>query len=269
MVDLTSKWRPAYDFPRLMFFYSIMVRAQMLSELEEIIAYKQYADQPERQEMMKKTWMKRYMIFETCCTSSVHAIFRLQGCQPDVDVWQRILQVRALVLSPDDDPAMWIKFANLCRKSERMVLAEKTINSLLSPERVCIEFLVWSLSASFIIINQHHNKAPPHVVYAHLKFMWAAGAQMESLEYLRNFTASLRQDLDSEAPEHLNNPATKQKMDELTHLLARCCYKQGEWQMSVKQEWNSVRIKISLDLKRLELIFYCREISRRSYVRTS
>lgn len=26
---------------------------------------------------------------------------------------------------------MWIKFANLCRKSERMALAEKTINSLL------------------------------------------------------------------------------------------------------------------------------------------
>ena len=38
-----------------------MVRAQMLSELEEIIAYKQYADQPERQETMRKTWMKRYV----------------------------------------------------------------------------------------------------------------------------------------------------------------------------------------------------------------
>lgn len=36
-----------------------MVRAQMLSELEEIIAYKQYADQPERQQTMRKTWMKR------------------------------------------------------------------------------------------------------------------------------------------------------------------------------------------------------------------
>ena len=55
---------------------------------------------------------------------------------PDVEVWQRILQVRALVLSPDDDPDMWIKFANLCRKSDRMFLAEKTLNSLLSPERV-------------------------------------------------------------------------------------------------------------------------------------
>lgn len=37
-----------------------MVRAQMLSELEEIISFKQYADQPERQQAMRKTWMKRY-----------------------------------------------------------------------------------------------------------------------------------------------------------------------------------------------------------------
>lgn len=113
-----------------------MVRAQMLSELEEIIAYKQFADQPERQETIRATWVKR----------SVHCIFkqgpvlkttlRLQGCQPDVEVWQRILQVRTLVLGPEDDPVMWIKFANLCRKSERMVLAEKTINSLLTPEKV-------------------------------------------------------------------------------------------------------------------------------------
>ena len=32
----------------------------MLSELEEIINYKQYADQPERQQIIKKTWMRRY-----------------------------------------------------------------------------------------------------------------------------------------------------------------------------------------------------------------
>ena len=37
-----------------------MVRAQMLSELEEIIAYKQFADQPERQHTIRKTWVKRF-----------------------------------------------------------------------------------------------------------------------------------------------------------------------------------------------------------------
>jgi hypothetical protein len=38
-----------------------MVRAQMLSELEEIIAYKQFADQPERQQTIRKTWVKRFV----------------------------------------------------------------------------------------------------------------------------------------------------------------------------------------------------------------
>lgn len=32
----------------------------MLSELEEIIAYKQFADQPERQQTIRKTWVKRF-----------------------------------------------------------------------------------------------------------------------------------------------------------------------------------------------------------------
>lgn len=62
----------------------------------------------------------------------------LQGCQPDVEVWQRILQVRTLIINPEDDPIAFIKFANLCRKSDRMALAEKTINSLLTPDRVCL-----------------------------------------------------------------------------------------------------------------------------------
>jgi hypothetical protein len=33
----------------------------MLSELEEIITYKQHADQPDRQATQRKTWMKRYI----------------------------------------------------------------------------------------------------------------------------------------------------------------------------------------------------------------
>jgi FKBP12-rapamycin complex-associated protein len=109
-----------------------MVRAQMLAELEEIIIYKQYADQPERQQAMRRTWMKRY-VYQSYPFSFITSGCRLQGCQPDVEVWQRILQVRSLVLDPESDPIMWIKFANLCRKSDRMVLAEKTINSLLNP----------------------------------------------------------------------------------------------------------------------------------------
>lgn len=69
--------------------------------------------------------------------AALKCCFRLKGCQPDVEVWQRVLQVRTLVLNAVDDPMMWIKFANLCRKNDRMPLAEKTINSLLmGSERV-------------------------------------------------------------------------------------------------------------------------------------
>jgi FAT domain len=39
----------------------------MLSELEEIIAYKQFADQPERQQTIRKTWVKRF-----ACPSPIH-----------------------------------------------------------------------------------------------------------------------------------------------------------------------------------------------------
>ncbi|KAI5120260.1 hypothetical protein M0805_004596 [Coniferiporia weirii] len=195
--------------------YNIMVRAQMLSELEEIIQYKQFADQPERQNSMKKTWMKR-----------------LQGCQPEVEVWQRVLQVRTLVSLPEDDSAMWIKFANLCRKSDRMVLADKTINSLLS-----------------IPMNMHqhpsvHTKAPPNVVYAQLKFMWANKLQDESLQYLRVFTSSLAHDLKTESSLGVRPLVSKQKLDEMSQLLARCYYKQAQWQHALKQEeWTEENIK--------------------------
>ena len=54
-----------------------MVRAQMLSELEEIIAYKQYADQPERQATMRRTWMRRY---DTNCRLS-ECVDWVPGCK--------------------------------------------------------------------------------------------------------------------------------------------------------------------------------------------
>ncbi|KAG6820409.1 hypothetical protein H0H93_000916 [Arthromyces matolae] len=198
--------------------YNVMVRAQMLSELEEIISYKQVADQPERQQTMRKTWMKR-----------------LRGCQPDVEVWQRILQVRTLVLSPETDPVMWIKFANLCRKSERMVLAEKTINSLLSPT---------SAQRHHSQLVHGHAKAPPNVVYAQLKFMWASGATQESLGFLRQFSASLSRDLAVETgdnPVHVDVP--KRKLDELSKLLARCYFKTGQWQVELADNWGERNVE--------------------------
>lgn len=38
---------------------AVIIRIQMLSELEEIIRYKQLSEQPDKQATMRKTWMKR------------------------------------------------------------------------------------------------------------------------------------------------------------------------------------------------------------------
>ena len=79
-----------------------------------------------------------------------------------------------------------------------------------------------------------YAKAPPNVVYAQLKFMWARGAQEETLNHLRAFTAKLAQDIQTETGDQHRPTVSKTKMGELTKLLARCYFKQGEWQATLK-----------------------------------
>ena len=52
---------------------------------------------------------------------------------------------------------MWIKFANLCRKSGRMILAEKTINSLFSPTQVRSFKHAHLLTHTHILFSCNHN----------------------------------------------------------------------------------------------------------------
>ncbi|KAG1065344.1 hypothetical protein G6F42_026846 [Rhizopus arrhizus] len=117
--------------------YATVVRVQMLAELEEMIIYKQSANDIERQGEIRRTWVKR-----------------LEGCERNVEVWQRILRVRTMVISPQEDMEMWIKFANLCRKSGRFSLSEKTLRSLMEAD------------------GDGSGTPHPKIVYAQLKHMW-------------------------------------------------------------------------------------------------
>ncbi|KPM03125.1 serine/threonine-protein kinase mTOR-like protein [Sarcoptes scabiei] len=91
--------------------YPVMVQVQMMSELEEVIQYKLV---PERQEMIKQKWWQR-----------------LQGCQRQIEDWQKILQIHSLVLSPQEDMKSWLKFAKLCEKNNRNDLSYKIITKLM------------------------------------------------------------------------------------------------------------------------------------------
>ena len=80
------------------------------------------------------------------------------------------------------------------------------------------------------------------MVYAQLKYMWASGSKEESLNFLRSFAASLSRDLETETTQRgQRSGVSKQKLDELARLLARCYFKQGEWQMELSDNWATVR----------------------------
>lgn len=196
--------------------YSVIVRVQMLAELEEIITYKSNQNNPAKQETMRRTWTKR-----------------LKGCQRNVEVWQRMLKVRALVIQPEENMEMWIKFANLCRKSGRIGLAEKSLARLWGGE---------SMDTA-----QGNSMVKPQVVYTHLKYMWATGEQRKAIAYLTDFTRRLASDL-SKSLQPPPVPAGQQppevspeqiaKVEELRKLLARCYLKQGEWQIALDKGWR-------------------------------
>lgn len=194
--------------------YGVVVRTQMLAELDEIIQYKLSENDPVRQRQLRELWDKR-----------------LLGCQSNVEVWQRMLKVRALVLTPRDNPEIWIKFANLCRKSDRIGLAERSLASLGA------------------VSDFDASSAAPPVAYARLKFNWATGNQKQALGHLRDFTAHLAdefQALNAQFSSGLRNghhvngidvsndlnmqKSFKIEVEKQARLLAKCYRRQGEWQ---------------------------------------
>ncbi|KAK3942599.1 phosphatidylinositol 3-kinase tor2 [Diplogelasinospora grovesii] len=231
--------------------YQVIVRVQMLAELEEIIVYKQC--DAEKQTTMRRTW-------ET----------RLKGCQRNVEVWQRTLRLRSLVMTPPENMHMWTKFANLCRKSGRMGMAEKSLKQLVGIEA----------PLDTVIPFWHDRVASPDspriaspILYAILKFQWEIGQQPaarnsdrrvaeKTLYCLRKFTSETarrvensRMHLNAQTPNGIEvpnqlgfpefdentvlNPHAQRHWMEQTILLAKCYLRQGEWMVSLnKDDWQ-------------------------------
>ncbi|KAL8683312.1 MAG: hypothetical protein Q9186_000695 [Xanthomendoza sp. 1 TL-2023] len=233
--ELSAMLRESYDRA-----YRVIVRVQMLAELEEIITYKKCHKDDVKRAAMRQTWTTR-----------------LKGCQRNVEVWQSMLKVRALVVSPDENVEMHIKFANLCRKSGRVGLAEKTLESLHRSNVVT--------SAKSLI----GSTGVPDIIYAQLKYQWSSGPHQHeaALGRLQDFTSELsyqlsahedriRQLADSrtsgrpmmEQPltELGSTASTKQPPVETTAirtLLAKCYLKAGDWMTVMKNgDWSSEHV---------------------------
>ena len=194
--------------------YGVVVRVQMLAELDEMLVYKQSSDDPVKQATMRETWDRR-----------------LRGCKREIDVWQRMLKIRALVVSPRENVDTQIKFANLCRKSGRIGLAEKTLRHLqdFEPHRV-------------------FEDGVPQVMYAQFKYSWATGKRQIALESLQTFTKNLTEHyhmvLTNQQPPQTGpidplydrdwlsrgrNKSPPQDPVQLSGLLSKCFVKIGDW----------------------------------------
>ena len=234
--------------------YQVIVRVQMLAELEELIVYKQC--DAEKQATLRKTWEAR-----------------LKGCQRNVEVWQRMLRLRSLVMTPQENMHMWTKFANLCRKSGRMGLAEKSLQQLIGTDA----------PLESVIPYWHDRQGSPMasriaspILYAVLKFQWEIGQQPavrgsdrriaeKTLYCLRKFTnetanriEATRQQMhhqvqaangmvDGSGQAHFPdfdeasvlNPHAQRHWLEQTVLLAKCYLRQGEWMVTLnKGDWH-------------------------------
>lgn len=72
--------------------------------------------------------------------------------------------------------------------------------------------------------------------------MWATGAREHSLEFVRRFATSLAKDIEHESSDSVpKSLVSKTRLDEYNKLLARCYFKQGQWQKELKEDWNQVR----------------------------
>lgn len=234
--------------------YPVVVRVQMLAELEELIVYKQCDDK--KRATMRKTW-------ET----------RLEGCQRNVDIWHRVLRLRALVITPAENMRMWIKFANLCRKSGRMGLAEKSLKQLIGVEAPLENMIPFWKEGSSLPKN-----VPAQVIYAMLKFQWETGLQPSSssvplrrisertLYCLQRFTNETAHRFDmtkmhlssqtgtelttadyafqNQVDSAIITPQTQRALMEQTVLLAKCYLRQGEWLIALnKDNWQHDKIE--------------------------
>lgn len=188
--------------------YTVVVRIQMLAELEEIIFYKQINDQPERQKLIRRSWVDR-----------------LEGCQCNVEVWQRILKVRSLVVSPKEDTDIWIKFAKLCRKSGRGGLSSKTLSILLNVEAK-------DFSSLDIVENN------PEVIYACLQHRWWEGEKSSAYVQMKDLTKHLVNHMGVESFTDIQNYHDNFKSEsdiQQVKLLARCYLRLGEWQKTMNE----------------------------------
>ncbi|CAN1302704.1 Serine/threonine-protein kinase TOR [Linum perenne] len=184
--------------------YTNMVRVQQLSELEEVIDYctlpvgNPVAER--RRDLIRNMWTER-----------------IKGAKRNVEVWQALLAVRALVLPPTEDVDTWLKFASLCRKNNRISQAKSTL----------VKLLQYDPETSLETVQCH---GPPQVVLGYLKYQWSLGEEQKRKEAFARLQ-SLAIELSS--AQSVASVGSLSTTSGYAPLLARVYLRLGNWQWTL------------------------------------
>lgn len=243
--------------------YRSMVTLQQLSELEEVVTYKKLRAQISKGEEAAR--YKRHLMRMWRD--------RLAGCKRVVEVWQQLIGVRALILSPHEDIDTYLQFASLCRQSGNLPLSLKVFTNALSVHGSAGSSGSGGISE---MLNIAPGSGPSfgfgekdcnRVAFAYLKHLWAAGQKHEALTDLHRLIGRI-----SSMARHRAQapgmggmpspaPATMPMRSEEEELLVKCHLKMAEWQLAVHdQQIEHVPVEMVLSSLRL-----CTELEPRSY----
>ncbi len=175
--------------------YNVAVRMQQFSELEEVIEYRQAT--PARCDAIKRAWRKR-----------------LLGAQRSIPVWQRLLSVHSLVLTPNENQEMLLKFASLCADQGRLALAQRTLLTLSEQQNDAMLLLQHSPALANV---------DKKLAFAMLKHLWVS-RPAQQLRDVREQLAHFAQ--------RVQEP----------HLLARVHLKLAEWNLQLRDNQLSADI---------------------------
>ncbi|KAL1523775.1 hypothetical protein AB1Y20_018699 [Prymnesium parvum] len=193
--------------------HAVLVKAQQLAELEELIEYSKLQDQlqsitaagnagqssrfgkpggaiaslaqeskPVAFLTLPQTSIFPLLLQERCESIRSRWRSRLRLSSHELRVWQPMVELRAMVLQPHEQMDTWIKFASLCRKSGRLELTRTSLSKLLPANSTLSSLPVHQLaSVSFDALIE----CPPELLYAYSKYLWESGDQPTAIELLQ------------------------------------------------------------------------------------
>ncbi|KFH18229.1 putative target of rapamycin (TOR) [Toxoplasma gondii MAS] len=107
---------------------------------------------------------------------------RLATCESNAEIWQKLLRVRSLIMSPHEDATTWLRFSSLCRQQHHARLAVEIIQ--------CLR-------------DHPHSRHDPRVVLESFKVLHAVGRKLEAQLLLTSFCCQFVTTFFNDMPEQL------------------------------------------------------------------